>query len=184
MGLEVREVGPIETPRHRDTVYMPATTVPPTVVAPCPKRAETVARAQSFLMVIGPGLHQSMKIIPSLHIKSAEAIITRRGGVTVQRATRCTRRVPPGQPSHAAHSGPRQPGTPAEPACRGGVGQGRFSAAFGQGAGNALVIPALASPSPPPPVSASPGASSSRAAAPSRHGGPVVLQMRCALTST
>jgi len=45
MGLEVQEVGPIETPRHEDTVYLPATTVPPTVVALRPKRAETVARA-------------------------------------------------------------------------------------------------------------------------------------------
>ena len=46
MGLEVQEVGPIEKPRHEDTVYLPATTVPPTVVALRPKRAETVARAQ------------------------------------------------------------------------------------------------------------------------------------------
>ena len=46
MGLEVQEVGPIETPRFEDTVYLPATTVPPTVVALRPKRAETVARAQ------------------------------------------------------------------------------------------------------------------------------------------
>jgi len=29
MGLEVREVGPIQTPRHRNKVYLPATTVPP-----------------------------------------------------------------------------------------------------------------------------------------------------------
>ena len=34
LGLEVREVGPFETPRHRGTVYFPATTVRPTVVAP------------------------------------------------------------------------------------------------------------------------------------------------------
>jgi len=33
MKLEVQEVGPIERPRHRDTAYLPATTVPPTVVA-------------------------------------------------------------------------------------------------------------------------------------------------------
>ena len=46
MGLEVQEVGPIDMPRHDDTVYLPATTVPPTVVALRPKRAETVARAQ------------------------------------------------------------------------------------------------------------------------------------------
>jgi len=46
MGLEVQEVGLIETPRHEDTFYFPATTVPPTVVARRPKREETVARAQ------------------------------------------------------------------------------------------------------------------------------------------
>jgi len=46
MGLEVQEVGPIETPRHEDPVYLPVTTVPPTVVALRPRRAETVARAQ------------------------------------------------------------------------------------------------------------------------------------------
>jgi len=46
MGLEVQEVGPIETPRHEDTVYLPATTVPPTVFALRLIRAETVARAQ------------------------------------------------------------------------------------------------------------------------------------------
>ena len=46
MGLEVQEVGPIETPRHEDTVYWPATMVPSTVVDLRPKRAETVARAQ------------------------------------------------------------------------------------------------------------------------------------------
>jgi len=33
MGLEVQEVGPTETPRQTGTVYLPATTVPPTVVA-------------------------------------------------------------------------------------------------------------------------------------------------------
>jgi len=46
MGLEVQKVGPIETPRQEDTVYFPATTVSPTVVALRPRRAETVARAQ------------------------------------------------------------------------------------------------------------------------------------------
>ena len=46
MGLQVQEVGPIDRPRHEDMVYLPATTVPPTVVALRPKRAETVARAQ------------------------------------------------------------------------------------------------------------------------------------------
>ena len=45
-GLEVQKVGPIETPRHEDTVYFPATTMHPTVVALRPKRAETVARDQ------------------------------------------------------------------------------------------------------------------------------------------
>jgi len=112
MGLEVREVGPIETPRHEDTVYLPATTVPPTVVALRPKRAETVSQAQFPQMGIDPGRHQSMKIIPSMHVKSPEAIIARRGGVTVPRATRCTRRVAPGQTSPAAPSRARQPGPP------------------------------------------------------------------------
>jgi len=46
MGIEVQEVVSIETPGHEDTVYLPATTVPPTVVAIRPKRAETVSRAQ------------------------------------------------------------------------------------------------------------------------------------------
>jgi len=46
MGIDVQENGPIETPRHEDTVYLPATTVPPTVVALRPERAETVTRAQ------------------------------------------------------------------------------------------------------------------------------------------
>jgi len=46
MGLEVQETGPIETPRQEDKVYLPATTVPPTVVALRTKRAETAARAQ------------------------------------------------------------------------------------------------------------------------------------------
>jgi len=46
IGLQVQEVGPIETPRHEDTVTLPATMVPPTVVALRPKRVETVARAQ------------------------------------------------------------------------------------------------------------------------------------------
>ena len=52
LGLEVQEVGPIETPRHEDTVYLPATTVPPTVVALRPKRAETAAREPGPL--VGP----------------------------------------------------------------------------------------------------------------------------------
>jgi len=79
MGLEVREVGPIETPGHRDTVYLLATTVPPTVVALRPKRAETVARAQIPQMGIDPGRHRPMQIIPSMHVKSPEAIITDEG---------------------------------------------------------------------------------------------------------
>ena len=33
--------------KTKGTVYLPATTVPPTVVALCPKRAETVAWAQA-----------------------------------------------------------------------------------------------------------------------------------------
>jgi len=76
MGLEVREVGPIETPRHRGTVYFPATTVAPTVVAIRPERAKTVARAQFSPMGIDPGRRQPMQIIPSMHVKSPEAIIT------------------------------------------------------------------------------------------------------------
>jgi len=44
--LEVREVGPIEATRHEDTVSLPASTVPLTVVvALCTKRAETVTEA-------------------------------------------------------------------------------------------------------------------------------------------
>jgi len=57
MGIEVREVGPIEMPRHEDTINLPATTVPPTVVALLPKRAETVAQAQLPQMGIDPGRH-------------------------------------------------------------------------------------------------------------------------------
>jgi len=79
MGLEVREVGPIETPRHQDTVYLPATKVPPTVVVLRPKRAEAVARAQFPPMGIDPGRHQPMQIIPSMHVKSPAAIITDEG---------------------------------------------------------------------------------------------------------
>ena len=79
IGLVVREVGPIETPRHLDTVYLPATTVPLTVVALRPKRAEANARAQFSQMGIDPGRHQPMQIIPSMHAKSPEAIITDEG---------------------------------------------------------------------------------------------------------
>jgi len=66
MGLEVQEVGPIETPRHEDTVYLPATTLPPTVVALHHKRAETAAREPGPL--VGPVSRcqiPTMQIIPS-----------------------------------------------------------------------------------------------------------------------
>jgi len=53
-----------------------------------------------------------MQIFPNMHVKSPEAIITRRGGVTVPRATRCTRRVAPCQRSPAAPSWARKPGPP------------------------------------------------------------------------
>jgi len=79
MGFEVRQVGSIETPRHEDTVYLPATTVPPTVVALRPEWVETVARAQFPQMGIDPGRHQPMQIIPSMHVKSPEAINTDEG---------------------------------------------------------------------------------------------------------
>jgi len=45
-GLEVREVWPIETPRHEDTVYVPAKTVHRTLVSLLFKMAETIARVQ------------------------------------------------------------------------------------------------------------------------------------------
>jgi len=83
-------------------------------------------------MGIDPGCHQPLEMFPSMPIMSSEAIITRRGGETVPRATRRTRRVAPGQQSHAAPSRPRQPGPSAGPACHGGVGQGRLSADLGQ----------------------------------------------------
>ena len=79
MGLEVREVGPIETPRHEDTVYLPATTVPPTVVALRPKRAETNAWARFPRVGIDPGRHQPMQIIPSMRIKSSKRILQDEG---------------------------------------------------------------------------------------------------------
>jgi len=69
MGLEVREVGPIEILRHEDTVYVPTTTVTPTLVALRPKRAETVAQAQVPQLGIDPGRHQPMQIIPSMHVR-------------------------------------------------------------------------------------------------------------------
>jgi len=47
-----------------------------------------------------------------MHVKSPEAIITRRREVTVPRATRCFRCVAPGQPSPAAPSRAREPRPP------------------------------------------------------------------------
>jgi len=124
MGLEVREVGPIETPRHQDTVYLPATTVPPTVVALRHQRAETVARAQFPQMGIDPGRHQPMQIIPSMHVKSPEAIITDEGEKPsrAQRAAPAAwrpvgRRLPrPLERASTLSSAPIRP--PAGPACR------------------------------------------------------------------
>jgi len=66
MGLEVQEVGPIETPRHEDTVYFPATMVPPTVVALRPKRAEIAVREPGPLVGPVPRCQiPTMQIIPS-----------------------------------------------------------------------------------------------------------------------
>jgi len=109
-GLELREVGPIETVRHEDTVYLPATTVPFTVVALRPEGAEPVTQAQFPLMGINPG-HKPTPIIPSMHVRSPGAILTRRGRVIVPRATRCTRLLAPSQPAPAAPSRTRQPGS-------------------------------------------------------------------------
>jgi len=190
MRLEVREFGPIETPRHEDTAYLPATTVPPTVVALRPKRAGTVARAQFPRMGIDPGRHQPMQIFPSMRMEAPEAIITRRGGVTVARATRCTRRVAPGQPSPAAPSRARQrPLGRANPAPRGarvsrGGGSGTLLRWIAPGSGTA---PSFRPPRRrpvghhcrwrrhPPPGAASPGAADVPAVAPWHIGGPVVL---------
>jgi len=163
MGLEVREVGPIETPRHRDTVYLPATTVPPTVVALRPERAETVARAQFPQMGIDPGRHQPMQIIPSMHVKSPEAIITDEG----EKPSRAQRAAPAawrpvgrGLPrplgrASALSGAPIRP--PAGPACRARrVGYAPRVARAGQ-RGRPLA-PAPASPPrrPPPPPSSPP----------------------------
>jgi len=52
MGLEVQNVSPTETPRQTGTVYLPATTVPPTVVALSHSRAEIAARGPGPL--VGP----------------------------------------------------------------------------------------------------------------------------------
>ena len=66
MGLEVQEVGLIETPRHEDTVYLTATTVPPTVVALRHKKAEVAAREPGPLVVPVPRCQiPTMQIIPS-----------------------------------------------------------------------------------------------------------------------
>jgi len=181
MGLEVREVGPIETPRHEDTVYLPATTVPLTIVAIRPKRAEIVARAQFPRMGSDPGRHQPMQKIPSMHIKSPEAINTKRGGVTVPRATRCTRHVAPGQPSPAVPSRARQRplgrGNPAPHGARVSRrgGSGTLPRWLGPGSGTApSSLPPRHRPvghhrrwrRHPPPVAASPGAADSPAVAP------------------
>jgi len=124
MGLEVREVGPIETPRHPDTVYLPATTVPPTVFALRPKRAATVAQSQLSQIGIDPGCQEPMQIIPSMYVKSPEAIITDEGKKPsrAQRAAPAAwrpvgRRLPRplGRPS-ALSGAPIRP--PAGPACR------------------------------------------------------------------
>jgi len=194
MGLEVREVGPIETPRHEDTVYLPATTVPPTVVALRPKRAETIALAQFPQMGIDPGRHQAMQIIPPHACQVPRGDHYRRGGVTVPRATRCTRRVAPGRPSPAAPSRARQrPLGRANPAPRGAHvprrgGSGTLLRWPGPGSGKA---PSSRSPlrrpvghhrrwrRHPPTAAASPGAADVPAVAPWHIGGPVVLQISC-----
>jgi len=65
-GLEIQEVRPTETPRQTGTVYLPATTVPPTVVALRPKRAETAAREPGPLVGPVPRCQiPTMQIIPS-----------------------------------------------------------------------------------------------------------------------
>jgi len=54
------------TPRHEDTVYLPATTVPPTAVALRPKREETAAREPGPLAGPVPRCQiPTMQIIPS-----------------------------------------------------------------------------------------------------------------------
>jgi len=73
---------------------------------------ETVSGAQVPQMGIDPGRHQPIQMTPSTHVKYPEAIITGQGGVTVPPATRCARRVAPGQPSPAVPSRTHQPGPP------------------------------------------------------------------------
>jgi len=66
MGLEDQEVRETETPRKTGTVYLPATTVIPTVVALRPKRAETAARGPGPLDGPVPRCQiPKMLIIPS-----------------------------------------------------------------------------------------------------------------------
>jgi len=66
MGLEVQEVRQTETPGQTGTVYLPATTVPPTVVALRPKRAETAARGPGPLVGRVPRCQiPTMQMIPS-----------------------------------------------------------------------------------------------------------------------
>jgi len=163
MGLEVREVGPIEMPRHRDTVYFPATTVPPTVVALRPKRAGTVARAQFPQMGIDPGRHQPMQIIPSMHVKSPEAIVTDEGEKPSheQRAAPAAwrpvgRRLPRPLGRASALSGaPIRP--PAGPACRARrVGYAPRKARAGQRGGPLAPVPASPPRRPPPPLASPP----------------------------
>jgi len=66
MGLEVQEVRPTEMSRHSGTVYVPATTVPPTVVALCPRRAGTARRGPGPLVGPVPRCRiRMMQIVPS-----------------------------------------------------------------------------------------------------------------------
>ena len=66
MVLRVQEIRPTETPRQTGTAYLPATTVPPTVVALRPKRAETAARGPGPLVGPVPRCQiPTMQIIPS-----------------------------------------------------------------------------------------------------------------------
>jgi len=161
--LEVREVAPIETPKHRDTIYLPATTVPPTVVALRPQRAETVARAQFPQMGIDPGRHQPMQIIPSMHVKSPEAITTDEGEKRsrAQRAAPAAwrpvgRRLPRvlGRASALSGAPIRRP---AGPACRArGVGYAPRMARAGQRGRPLAPVPASPPRRPPPPRASPP----------------------------
>jgi len=180
MALKVRNVGPIETPRHQDTVYLSATAVPPTVVALRPKRAETVAWAQFPPMGIDPGRHQPMQIIPSMHVKSPEAIITdeKEKPSRAQRAAPAAwrpvgRRLPRPLGRSSALSGApiRSPAGPARRAWL--IGYASRVARAGQ-RGRPLVPPPASPPCRPPPPLASPPTVGDRV--PRRHrrprGGP------------